>query len=193
MAAECEVNADNGSLQRARKYVNLVRKRAANPNDFVNNKLNRAFATAVVANKSDVAGVDASPGDWVVVLSTHSTFQLLKKPSSNINNWQEYKNPNYEIKLYTKPWNNKAEALKKIHFEERLEFAEEGKRFFALVRWGVADKKLNDFLQYEGSLFTDVRGAHFTSPKNLYYPIPQQQIDNSVVNGKAVLKQNPGY
>ncbi|MBV6443193.1 MAG: RagB/SusD family nutrient uptake outer membrane protein [Haliscomenobacteraceae bacterium CHB4] len=35
MAAECEIDADNGSLEKAREYVNLVRARAANPGTWV--------------------------------------------------------------------------------------------------------------------------------------------------------------
>jgi starch-binding outer membrane protein, SusD/RagB family len=35
MAAECEVSATGGSLAKATEYVNMVRNRAANPDDFV--------------------------------------------------------------------------------------------------------------------------------------------------------------
>jgi hypothetical protein len=37
-------------------------------------------------------------------------------------------------------------------------------------------------------------GAKFTKGKNEIFPIPQAQIDLSVVDGKpAILQQNPGY
>ena len=77
-----------------------------------------------------------------------------------------------------------------IQFERRLEFAEEGHRFFDLVRWGNAATYLNAFLQVEktrgvGSVLST---AGFTSGKNEYYPIPQQEI---ILDPQ--LKQNSGY
>jgi len=33
--------------------------------------------------------------------------------------------------------------------EQRLEFAMEGHRFFDLVRWGIAEKVLNDYVKAE--------------------------------------------
>jgi hypothetical protein len=194
LAAETEDHV--GNLEKARKYVNRVRKRVADDtygNGWVSYKLNIPFATAVVDNKSEVTSVDATPGDWVVVKNTKSTYQLLKSPASNINNWQEYKNANYKIGLYPGPWTNKKAALLKIHFEEKLELAMEGHRFFDLVRWGTASKQLNHFYKYEGSIFPFYNKGHFTKSKNEYFPIPQNQIDLSERNGKPVLQQNPGY
>lgn len=84
------------------------------------------------------------------------------------------------------------QAMEVIRFERRIELAMEGHRFFDLVRWGVAEQVLNDFVEYEGQITTDVRGAHF-SANDQYYPIPQRQIDLSTTSEGPMLKQNPGY
>lgn len=139
-AAECEVEV--GSLTNAEKYVNMVRNRAANPNDFVMNG---------------------------------------NQPAAS-----------YLIKAYPAGWfsaQGQDIARKAVHFEEKLELAMEGQRFFDLVRWGEADSAINAYFNYEGQFTTDVKGAKFTAGTNDYFPLPQTQIDLS--NG--TLKQNPGY
>lgn len=83
-------------------------------------------------------------------------------------------------------------ALKAIYFERKLELAMEGHRFFDLSRWGMLQTSMNAFYNYEGGITTDVRGASAISRTN-YFPIPQNQIDLSVINGSPTLTQNPGY
>lgn len=98
----------------------------------------------------------------------------------------------YLINPYPSGWfsaHGQELARKAVHFEEKLELAMEGQRFFDLVRWGEADAAINAYFTYEGQFTTDVDGAKFTSGTNDYFPIPQTQIDLS--NG--TLKQNPGY
>ena len=89
--------------------------------------------------------------------------------------------------------NGKDYALKAIYFERKLELAMEGYRFFDLARWGIADKALNAYIEYENKITTDLLIAHFTKGKNEYYPIPQSEIDLGTVNGKSMLIQNPEY
>ena len=95
-------------------------------------------------------------------------------------------------------------ARNAVHMETRLEFAMEGHRFFDLVRWGIADKVRNKYIQEEsvpgtepsGRKFnkrTYLAGKIFVAPKNNYYPIPQDEILNSQKDGKPTLIQNPGY
>ncbi|HEX5150905.1 MAG TPA: RagB/SusD family nutrient uptake outer membrane protein [Parafilimonas sp.] len=103
---------------------------------------------------------------------------------------------NYKIGDYPAgSFDNKAEGLKKIQFERRLELAMEGHRFFDLVRWGTAQTELNAYAAYEKSIkncyiFFETR--QFTETTELY-PIPQAQIDALNANGNTNLKQNPGY
>lgn len=98
---------------------------------------------------------------------------------------------NYKIDTYNTAWTDKAAATRAVRFERKLELAEEGHRFFDLVRWGIAADQLNPYLQYEAKiLVTMFGGAKYTTGKNEYLPIPQPQID---IQGKEILKQNPGY
>jgi starch-binding outer membrane protein, SusD/RagB family len=96
----------------------------------------------------------------------------------------------YKISNYT-AFANKAAALNALMFERHLELAEEGHRFFDLVRWGTAQEVLTKYLAHESKiLVTKFGGASYTKGKNEYLPIPQTQID---IQGKDVLSQNPGY
>jgi len=100
---------------------------------------------------------------------------------------------NYKIGEYTTPFAGKDAALKAIYFERKLELGTEGHRFFDLVRWGIADVTLNAFIKYESTITDDLKGGLFTKGKNEYYPIPQRQIDITMVGGVRVLDQNPNY
>ena len=100
----------------------------------------------------------------------------------------------YTIKEYpASTFASKASATTAVRFERRLELGDEGHRFFDLVRWGIAAATVNDYLTYEGAgvrLPTTLGGSRFTAGKHELLPIPQAQID---IQGKDVLKQNPGY
>jgi len=100
---------------------------------------------------------------------------------------------NYVIGRYNTPWTDKNLARKAVQFEHKIEFGMEGHRFFDLVRWGTAAEVLNAYIAYESILRPGLRGARFTAGKNEYFPIPQQEIIASTVDGKATLTQNPGY
>ena len=94
-------------------------------------------------------------------------------------------------------------ARNAIRMENRLEFAMEGHRFFDLVRWGIAEKYLNKYAQEESKDSKDMAGRTYNkrgymvgkvfTPKNNYFPLPNDEILNSQLNGKATLKQNDGY
>lgn len=94
-------------------------------------------------------------------------------------------------------------ALNAIRMENRLEFAMEGHRFFDLVRWGIAEPYLNKYAKEESINGTDVDGRTYNkrgymvgktfAAKNAYFPLPNDEILNSQLNGKPTLSQNPGY
>lgn len=94
-------------------------------------------------------------------------------------------------------------ARNAVRMESRLEFAMEGHRFFDLVRWGIAESVLNRYAKEESVQGTEPSGRKFGkrtymagktfTAKNLYYPLPQDEILNSQKDGKPILVQNPGY
>jgi starch-binding outer membrane protein, SusD/RagB family len=163
-AAECEVEA--GSLANAEAYINQVRSRAANP---------AGWQTTYVDDNDPSKGFTDTPA------------------------------ANYFIGLYTGQFtaNGQAYARKAVHFERRLELAMEGHRFGDLQRWdngtGSMADELNAIIDHElnhtPATFNppNLQGVVFTKGKNEIYPIPQKQMDLSVVNGASVLIQNPGY
>ena len=96
---------------------------------------------------------------------------------------------NYNLKEYPATGWTQDYARKALQWERRLEFATEGARFFDLVRWGIAEKTLNDYLAVEKNRRTYLITAHFTAGRDEYLPIPQSEI--TFTNG--LYKQNPGY
>jgi hypothetical protein len=142
LLAECEVEV--GSLEKARELVNMIRKRASNPEGFVVGSDGKAAA-------------------------------------------------NYLVKEYADAWTDKTLARDAVRYETRIEVAMEGHRYFDLVRWGIADVTLNAYYAKEKAKRTYFNGVTFTKGKHEYYPIPLQEILNSKLDGKEILKQNPGY
>jgi hypothetical protein len=96
----------------------------------------------------------------------------------------------YVVGLYNSSWPDQATARNLVRYERRLEFSQEGQRFFDLVRWGIADTYLNNYLQTEKTrgVGSVLNTATFVKGKNEYFPIPQQEI---IIDPQ--LKQNPGY
>ena len=80
----------------------------------------------------------------------------------------------------------------RVGFEERLELALEGHFFFDLVRWGIAEEFINDYLEREKGHIQYLEGAKFEI-NDCYFAIPLTEIDRSYVDGKPTLVQNPGY
>lgn len=95
----------------------------------------------------------------------------------------------YNVQPYTLANWTQAYARTALQWERRLEFATEGERFFDLVRWGIAEKTLNDYINVEKVRRPFLATAKFTAGRDEYLPIPQSEI--TFTNGLYV--QNPGY
>jgi len=79
--------------------------------------------------------------------------------------------------------------MESIKYERRMELATEGHRFFDLVRWGDAEKVLNNMNVVSG-LGMDISfdgSKHFIKGKNEILPIPLAEFTNTN------MVQNPGY
>lgn len=95
----------------------------------------------------------------------------------------------YNVQNYTSAGWTQVFARKALQWERRLEFATEGPRFFDLVRWGIAETVLNEYLNKEKVRRTFLASGKFTAGRDEYLPIPQAEI--TFTNG--LYKQNPGY
>ena len=101
--------------------------------------------------------------------------------SSIVAKYSSTLNVHYNVKTYDGSY-DKAETMKIVKMERRLELAMESERFFDLVRWGDAESVINDFYLNEKKSMKFIEGAHFTANKNEYLPIPHEQMAAS--NGK---------
>lgn len=198
LAAEAE--AEGGSADNARQYVNRVRERAANPDGWVDNDLNRSYAVATVDTEADVYDLeDVGTRDWVVVEEDNSTFVFLGGEESNSDDWNKYEEPNYNVSDYSAAeWGSGVDPIEAIRFERKLELAMEGHRFFDLSRWGIAKDVMDSYFDWEssdesGSQGGYLSGSSFQEGRNEYFPIPQNQIDLSTQDGEAQLEQIDGY
>jgi starch-binding outer membrane protein, SusD/RagB family len=103
---------------------------------------------------------------------------------------------NYKIGLYP-AFASANEAMRAVQWEQRLEFATEGSRFFDLRRWDKLPNKiggksmveiLNAFATGDLRIREFMRGYTFTEADK-YQPIPQGQLDLQL----GVLEQRPEY
>ena len=99
----------------------------------------------------------------------------------------------YNISLYQPgvniSWTN-ANAWKALMFENRLEFAMEGVRWYDLVRWGIAGSTINAYFAKEYPRSRSwMKDGKFTPGRDEFMPIPQPQKNYSF----GVYQQNPGY
>lgn len=170
-----EVAAAEGDLGKALELVNMIRDRAGNK---------------VVMGKVLINKLPAEVYPW-----GEGTSEADYMTGGDVN-WDQPA-ANYKIGEYT-GFANADEAMTAVQWEQRLEFATEGFRFFDLRRWDNLPNKiggksmaqlLNDFasadLRIRPSFLKD---ANF-SEADKYQPIPQGQLDIQV----GVLEQRPEY
>lgn len=171
-----EIAAFENDLVTARTYVNQIRDRADNK-VVMGKVLITTLPTSVYPwgpGTTDADYMDGTTGpyvDWT-------------QPAAN-----------YLVGLY-EPFANKEEAMRAVQWEQRLEFATEGRRFFDLRRWDNLPagmrvdmiQTLNDFAQGDLRVREFMRGAIFTE-KDKYMPVPEGQINLQ----PGVLVQNPDY
>ena len=164
-AAECEMAV--GTPSKAVEYVNMLRARAAKPVGWV-------------YKNSDY---DAATG----------TYKTQTTPADS-----------YNVGLYAAgAFDNKTFGWKALLHESRLELGMEGQRFFTLRRYDGAPGApanwmttiLNDYITVEKTRPSFYAGNPTVvfSPKYMWFPIPQQQIDLKNATGVVYLKQNPGF
>jgi starch-binding outer membrane protein, SusD/RagB family len=111
---------------------------------------------------------------------------------------------NYQIGMYTSAFFSvKANAIKAIRFERRLELNQEGHRNFDLQRYNSDPTypddmaaTVNAYIAAEKTRSTNIAGnptTTFTKGKNELFPIPQKEIDLENNTGTINLVQNPNY
>lgn len=95
---------------------------------------------------------------------------------------------NYVIGTY-ETLGSQENARQILRYEKRMETAFESKRFFDLVRWGIAEQTMNTYFEVERDRASHLVDARFTAGRDEYLAIPQQQITVS----QGLYQQNPGY
>lgn len=163
-AAECEVEI--GSLQKAEEYVNLIRKRAANPKGFVYKYKD---------DKNPLNGFSETPAANYKVGLYNGQFNTNGKSFAR-------KAVRFERRLELALEHHRYLDLKRYDGIE-LDIAEVHNNLMAREK---VIPNFNPASNYNSGKF--IKGTHE------YFPIPQAQIDLSVgSDGKSALTQNPGY
>ena len=159
-----EIAASEGDLATALKYVNQICDVASK--EVVMGKVN-IYKLPLDVNKDD---------------ATWKSYVDFTKPAAN-----------YKVGTYA-AFADKATAMRAVQWEQRLEFATEGMRFFDLRRWdkatpGRMKATLEAFALADQRIRPDVMKGATLDEKDKYQPVPQIQMDLQ----PGVLKQNAGY
>ncbi|HPF51008.1 MAG TPA: RagB/SusD family nutrient uptake outer membrane protein [Draconibacterium sp.] len=170
-----EVAAAEGDLNLAKNLVNEIRERAGNE---------------VVMGRVLIDSLPKSVYPW-----GEGTNDNDYQTGGNVD-WEKPA-ANYKIGLYTS-FANAGEAMRAVQWEQRLEFATEGRRFFDLRRWDNLPNKiggksmmqiLNEFAQADLRTRPYYMNNAVFSEEDKYAPVPKEQVDFQ----KGVLVQRPEY
>jgi starch-binding outer membrane protein, SusD/RagB family len=170
-----EVAAAEGDVATALNYVNMIRERAGNEVVMGKVLINELPASAYPwgPGTDDAAYMTGGSVDWT-------------QPAAN-----------YDIGEYSS-FADATEAMEAVQWEQRLEFATEGMRFFDLRRWDNLPNKiggksmaqvLNDFATADLRIRPSFMQGHVFNEGDKYQPIPQAQLDLQ----PDVLVQRPEY
>jgi len=99
----------------------------------------------------------------------------------------------YQVGQYTTAWTDATYAREAVRAERRLELGMEGKRFFDLKRWGIAQQTVNSYLQVEETRRPFLTAAQSYTDRYNLFPIPITQVELSRVEGVDMIVQNPGW
>ena len=69
----------------------------------------------------------------------------------------------------------------------------EGQRFFDLRRWDIFEDVLNKYVEVEKTRRPHKQAALPVTRRHKWYPIPNRQIELSVVDGQSRLTQVEGW
>src|SRR5690606_13361934 len=114
-----------------------------------------------------------------------ASTERLKKDDGTL--WMDYRIEEYKPGVNC-TWDRDF-AWQALIWENRLEMACEGRRFFDLMRWGLLDEVMNAHIEKEKTRFDWFNLARFTPGRDEFLPIPQAQMNWS----KGLYRQNPGY
>jgi len=142
-----EALIETGQYQEAGKYINQIRRRAAN---------------------YYVKAADAETME-----ETESSYTLEDKINDKVG---ANAAANYRIGLYPdEQFNTKESATEALRFERKIEFALEGQRWFDLARWGIIGQELQSYISYEKQYLVKFSRSYYES-KWVTLPIPNSQI-----------------
>ncbi|NQU86943.1 MAG: RagB/SusD family nutrient uptake outer membrane protein [Mariniphaga sp.] len=170
-----EVAAFEGDLNKAKELVNMIRERAGNE---------------VVMGKVLIYKLPKSVYPWGESSSDDDYL------TGGAVDWLQPA-ANYKVGLYSSFANNN-EAMRAVQWEQRLEFATEGRRFFDLRRWDNLPNKiggksmaevLNSFAVADLRIRLWFMQDAVFNEGDKFQPVPQGQIDMQ----PGVLKQRPYY